>query len=141
MERQKFVKRFTLVAVALASTAFVGSSVVGLWQLAQAPVPLRTTLPSQDAQAEAQENSALAVLKSQPSNEQAIKSLEAVVIYYDQKRNRAKAISSLEKLQQAAPDSPNASQYKKVLAQFKQSPSPSPAGSPPATSPTPKSSK
>jgi hypothetical protein len=141
MDRQKFVKRFTIFAVTLASVGFIATSAISLWELARAPVPLRITPPTQDSQAESQANSALEVLKNQPADEPAIASMEAVFTYYARANNRPKAIETLEKLQKAAPNSPNTSRYKLILTELQKSPSPSPSSASPSASSTPKPSK
>jgi hypothetical protein len=140
MDRQKFVKRFTIFAVTLASVGFIATSAISLWELARAPVPLRIVPPTQDSQAESQANSALEVLKNQPTDESAIASMEAVFTYYARANNRPKAIETLEKLQKAAPGAPNTSRYKQILIALQKSPSPSPSASPSASG-TPKPSK
>jgi hypothetical protein len=138
MEKRSVTKRFTVVAIALASAAFLASSVVGLWQLAQTPAPIR--VPTQNAQAEAQANSALEDLRKNATDNHAIQRLEAVFVYYVQQRDRPQAIATLEKLSQAAPKAPNAQQYQEVLTKLKASPSPSASSSPktnPKASPKP----
>jgi cytoskeletal protein RodZ len=125
MDRQKLTKSMTLIAVSLASVAFLGSSVVGMWQLAQAPAPIR--MPSQNAQAETQANSALEILRSKPQDADANKSFELVLSYYASQNNIPKLIQVLEKHQQVAPNSPNASRYQEVLAQLKVPASASPS--------------
>jgi cytoskeletal protein RodZ len=138
MDKQKLTKGFTVLAVAVLSVAFLGSSAIGIWQLAQAPAPIR--LPSNSAQAESQANSALEVLRTQPEEINANKSLELALQFYASKGDMAKLIQLLEKHQQVAPSAPNASKYRKVLAQLKAPASPSStpsskASSKPATSP------
>jgi cytoskeletal protein RodZ len=138
MDKQKLTKGFTVLAVAVLSVAFLGSSAIGIWQLAQAPAPIR--LPSNSAQAESQANSALEVLRTQPEEINANKSLELALQFYASKGDMAKLIQLLEKHQQVAPSGLNASKYRKVLAQLKAPASPSStpsskASSKPATSP------
>jgi hypothetical protein len=123
MDRQKLTKRFTVFAVIISSVAFLGTSAVGLWQLAQEPAPIR--LPSNSAQAESQANSALEILRKKPQDANANKSLELVFRYHANQRNIPKLIQILEKQQQVAPNIPNASQYKEALAQLKAPASPS----------------
>jgi hypothetical protein len=123
MDKQKLTKSMTLIAISLASVAFLGSSVVGMWQLAQAPAPIR--MPSQNAQAETQANSALEVLRTKPQDADANKSLELALSYYAKQKNIPKLIELLEKHQQVAPNSPNTSRYREILSQLKTPSSPS----------------
>jgi hypothetical protein len=122
----------------------LGSSAIGIWQLAHAPAPIR--LPSNSAQAESQANSALETLRIQPEDIDANKGLELALQFYASKGEMAKLIQILEKHQQVAPTAPNASKYRKVLAQLKTPASPSSSPSPkassqPATSPGKQSDK
>jgi cytoskeletal protein RodZ len=138
MDRQKLTKRFTVVAVTISSIGFLGSSAVGLWNLIQAPLPIQA--PPNSAQAESQANSALEILRTQPEDPNANKSLELALQFYASKGDMAKLVQILEKHQQVAPNAPNASKYRKVLAQLKTPASPSStpsskASSQPATSP------
>lgn len=130
MDKQKLTKGFTLLAVIVSSVAFLGSSAIGIWQLAQAPAPIR--LPSNSAQAETQWNSALETLGTKPEDADANQSLELVLQFYASRGDRAKLIQILEKQQQVAPSAPNASRYRQVLAQLKTpaSPSSTPTASP-----------
>jgi hypothetical protein len=144
MDRQKLTKRFTVVAVAISSIGLLGSSAVGLWNLVQAPLPIQA--PSNSAQAESQANSALEILRTQPEDIDANKSMELALQFYASKGDMAKLIQLLEKHQQVAPSAPNASKYRKVLAQLKTPASPrstpsSKASSQPATSPGKQSDK
>jgi hypothetical protein len=131
MDRTK-TKGLVAVAVGLASTGFLVSGLIGVWNLATAPAPIEKPASSQDAQVIAQENGLLAVLKDEPKNASAIQGMEAVVGYYLQKRDNKKAIQSLEKLIAAAPKAKNAEAYKKKLAELNQSAQASPAASPSA---------
>jgi cytoskeletal protein RodZ len=138
MDKKKLVRGFTLLVVAISSVGLLGSSAIGIWQLAQAPAPIR--VPPNSAQAESQANSALEILRTQPENIDANKSLELALEFYASKGDMAKLIQMLEKHQQVAPNGPNASRYRKVLAQLKMPASPSSTPSPkassqPATSP------
>jgi hypothetical protein len=140
MDKQKLTKRFTVVAVAISSLGFLGSSAVGLWNLVQAPLPIQA--PSNSAQAESRANSALEILRTQPEDINANKSLELSLQFYANKGDMPKLIQILEKHQQVAPNAPNASKYRQVLAQLKTPASPSSTPSSKASSkPTTSSGK
>jgi hypothetical protein len=131
MNKQKVTKSITLVIAVLSSVALLGSSAIGIWQLAQAPLPI--LLPSNDSQAETQANSALEILRTKPEDENANKSLRLALEFYSNRGNTDKLIQFLEKHQQVAPTAPNASQYRKILARLKTPASSSSTPSPQAT--------
>jgi hypothetical protein len=124
MDRAK-TKGLVVFAVGLASTGFLISGLIGVWNLATAPAPAQKPASSQDAQVTAQENGLLAVLKDEPKNVSAIKGMEEVVIYHLQKKDNKKAAQSLEKLIAAAPSAQGIDAYKKKLTQLTQNSQPS----------------
>jgi hypothetical protein len=126
MERSKFTKKIVLVATIVAGTGFLLSSLVGLWNLVQAPAPMRASISSQNAQVETQANGYLQVLQKEPKNATAIQGLENVVRYYVQTGNKSKTIQYLEKLVVAAPEAKNVAEYKKSLTELKSPTPPSP---------------
>jgi hypothetical protein len=124
MDRAK-TKILVIIAVGLASTGFLISGLVGVWNLATTPAPAQKPASSQDAQVTAQENGLLAVLKDEPKNVSAIQGMEQVVIYHLQKKDNKKAIQSLEKLIVAAPAAKGLEAYKQKLAELKEGKQPS----------------
>lgn len=125
MEGSKITRKIVLMAVSLATGGIIISSLLGVWNLSQSPLPpVKASLSSQNAQVEAQENGFLAVLKQEPKNATAISGMEGVVKYYLQTSNQQKSIESLEKLIAAAPQAARAKEYAQVLVEMKKAPAP-----------------
>lgn len=122
MEGSKTTRKIVLMAVSLAAGGVIISSLLGVWNLAQSPPPVKVSLSSQNAQVAAQENGFLAVLKKEPKNSTAITGMEGVVRYYLQTNNQQKSIESLEKLIAAAPQAARAKEYAQVLVEMKKIP-------------------
>jgi hypothetical protein len=124
MERSKITRKIVLMAVSLATGGIIITSLLGVWNLAQSPLPVKASFSSQDAQIAAKENEFLTVLKKEPKNPQAIEGMEQVVEYYGRTGNKPKTIESLEKLLAAAPQAKRAKEYTKFLDAIKKDPTP-----------------
>jgi hypothetical protein len=127
MERSKFTKMLVISAVSLATGGFLLSSLLGVFDLARSPAPVKNAASSQNAQVAAKENGFLEVLKKEPKNLTALQGMETVVRYYLQTGDKPKTIQALEKLIAAAPQSKNVKEYTKLLTELKNPPSPSPS--------------
>lgn len=132
MDRQKIVKGFTLVVAFAGTFALLITSASTIWELAQPKAASQSVAISKDAQLAAQENGYWAVLQDEPKNSTAIGGLEAIAQAHAAEGNLPKSIEIFEKLQKAAPKSPNAQIYAQYLVELKKrvNAAPSPSSSP-----------
>jgi hypothetical protein len=127
MERSKTTKKIVLMAVSLATGGMILTSLLGVLNLAQSPLPaVKASSSPQDAQVAAKENEFLAALKKDAKDPKAIEGMEQVVEYYGHTGNKQKTVESLEKLLAAAPQAKRVKEYAKVLDAIKKSPAPEP---------------